>query len=321
MPNADKRIALTECGVNTLRLGDMEFSLDSEKPVGRGGTCLVYHAMQKDDRGIGRKVILKEFYPDCRDCGDWRDKQTGRLTIPLEESIEDRRKRFFDSYEQFKALFNEKELNMYVVQAHRLPNDNGTDYMVVDYSSGITLQDYLEGEHGLFAFFTRMRVLARLMEEIHKRGLVHMDLKPENLLCFENHDVIKLLDTDSFVQKALFVGKEVEIILSGSPGYTAPEVWKLAQGLSEDWLGCYDERHDFAELGHRADIFSFGAILCRYLWPVAIPSMRSLWLPTWMAMRFAKRVRTSVVPPLALISSILRSPLCCSFPAVRIPSA
>lgn len=266
MDHTELRISLTECGITTLRLGDMEFTLDSEKPVGRGGTCLVYHAMQKDDDGIGRKVILKEFYPECDGCGSWRNKQTGSLAIPLKESIEDRRKRFSDSYQQFKTLFNEKELNMYVVQAHRLPHGNGTDYMVVDYSSGMTLQDYLEEEHGLFAFFARMRVLALLMEQLHKRGLVHMDLKPENLLCYENHDVVKLLDTDSFVQKAIFDGKEVEIILSGSPGYIAPEVEELARELWEDWQGCIDQRKEFAELGHRADIFSFGAILCRYLW-------------------------------------------------------
>lgn len=264
MTHEDSRIPLTACSRPGLRLGEAEFELNRELPVGRGGTCLVYHALQKDSRGLGRRVILKEFYPALPDSGQWRDPATGALALP--EDTGHRRERFLNSYENFKAFFNEEELNLYTVQAQGYLRGNGTDYMVVDYSSGQTLRDYMEDGCSLFGFFGRMKVVAQVVEKIHSRGYVHMDLKPENLLCYAAHDVVKMLDTDSLLEKAIFSGEAREITLSGSGDYTAPEVLELLEGLEEDWLSCREERLAFAEIGHRADLFSFGRILQEFLW-------------------------------------------------------
>lgn len=264
MAFVDTRIPLTQCDIPSIHLENQEFELNREQPVGKGGTCLVYEAVQKDRSGLGRRVILKEFYPASPESGSWRDPDSGKLSLPAQESIQDQRQRFCRSYELFKALFNEAELNLYTVQAQGHIQGNGTEYLVVDYGSGMTLEGYMALQPCLFDFLARMRVLALVLEKLHKRGFVHMDMKPDNLLCYAQHDVVKLLDTDSLLEKKIFAGKAVEVILSGSQGYTAPEVRELAQGLEEDWLGCYEERHQFAELGHRADIYSFGVILNRF---------------------------------------------------------
>lgn len=266
MVYTDRRIPLTQCNGANLCLGHTEFEEESLELLGRGGTCLVYDALQKDSCGRSRRVILKEFYPDLPDSHHWRDTGSGQLNLPRQERIEDLRSRFFRSYELFKELFNEEELNLYTVQAQSRPAGNGTDYMIVDYGSGMTLERYLTRKPGMYDFLSRMLVLARVLEKLHRRGFVHMDLKPVNLLCYADHDLVKLLDTDSLLEKKRFLGKPGEEILSGSPGYTAPEVHQLGEALETGWSNAYFERQWFAKEGHRADLYAFGVILQRYFW-------------------------------------------------------
>lgn len=291
MAHNDPRRSLLECGVSRLRLGTREYTLDPAQGVSRGGTCLVYHAMQSDDRGADRRVILKEFYPEISGCDRWRAETGGALELPEKDLVEALRQRFERSYELFKIFFNEKELNLYTVQAQGYPQGNGTSYMVVDYSSGMTLGAYMARNPSLWAFLTRMKVVAQILERLHDRGYVYMDLKPENLLCYEDHDVIKVLDTDSILEKEIFAKRAGELLLSdswenileeeapsdledgvnkpvlflsGSRGYIAPEVQELAEGLEEYWLDCYYQRRQFAKIGHRADFYAFGVILQRF---------------------------------------------------------
>ena len=61
----DNRKNLIERGLTTLTIGGRVFHIDREKPVGRGGSCLVYYAFEEVPGEVGRvhRVILKEFCP------------------------------------------------------------------------------------------------------------------------------------------------------------------------------------------------------------------------------------------------------------------
>jgi serine/threonine-protein kinase len=92
--------------------------------------------------------------------------------------------------------------------------------------------------------------LAVGLESAHAAGVVHRDLKPQNVFLVGNGgDVrVKLLD---FGVARLIEGSELtrSAMLIGSPGYLAPE-----QAVSE--LG---------EVGPRADVFALGTITYRAL--------------------------------------------------------
>jgi serine/threonine protein kinase len=81
--------------------------------------------------------------------------------------------------------------------------------------------------------------MARAMQEVHDKGFVHLDLKPENFLVTPYWKV-KLTDFDLC---AKVDGKPIkQKILQGTPNYLAPEVLNR---------GTFDQR---------ADIFAFGII-------------------------------------------------------------
>ena len=259
MSAEDNRITLPECKKNGIMLEGVEFTLDTAR-VDRGGSCLVYHARQKEAAGQPRKVILKEFYPVHQDCGDWRGED-GSLHLPEDPDILFKQSRFEHSYEMFKTFFNEEEMNLYVVQAQRYFRDNGTVYMVVDYSSGRTLTEYMEGDHSLYEFFCLMKTLSSVLGKLHSKNYVHMDIKPANILCYD-HGLVRLMDVDTVICRDDFARTDLRLPLSLSPGYAAPEVLALADTI-DDPLDSRRLRRQFSQQGEKADQFGFGAMVCR----------------------------------------------------------
>ena len=273
----DTRIPLSDCkNRKPLLLNGIEYELDKTKAVGRGGSCLVYHAWQKDTDGLSRRVLLKEFYPLLEGCSGWR-QNNGSLCLPA--GVETRMERFRDSYERCKELFNEETLNQHIAQVQACPTGNGTIYMVVDYSSGITLNNY-EKTCSLLDFFRVMKNLAGILGALHRarsentKDYVHMDIKPDNILVLpinpahpEVKELCKLLDTDSFIRK-----KELrpDSDLSGSRGYTAPEITALAQVLRDPLRG-NSARKRFQKVGECSDMYSFGAVIYEYIFDGELP--------------------------------------------------
>lgn len=246
------RVSLLDLGQTRLTLSGADFRLDPQAQVGRGGSCLVYHALKLEKNWSPRRVILKEFYP-VEGCGrGWRNPD-GSLTLPWEEEeLAFKRSRFLQSRELLIRLHNEETLNRNIVDAQEYLEANGTMYMVIDYNSGKDLDRYLEEEEpSLFALFGLLRDLALTLGRLHSLGYLHMDLKPENVLCCGSS--VKVIDTDSFV--ALEELGETGII-GFTQGYSAPEVWDCLQEPGNAFA-----RFRLQESGQRTDVYSFGAIV------------------------------------------------------------
>lgn len=319
MNEYDNRITLLDCGMTKITLEGVEYVLDAEQGVGRGGTCLVYHAQQTEPKGEPRKVILKEFYPIHRDCGSFRKREDGSLRLPEKPGIAFKKDRFEYAYEMFKTLFNKAELNQYVVQAQCYPRDNGTVYIVVDYSSGITLEEYMGQNNSLYDFFFRMKTLAGVLQKLHTMGYIHMDIKPGNFLCFDN-GVMKLMDTDSLIHKRAFKQNGVQLAVSCSRGYAAPEVEKLVENPDDD-VASRRSRRQMMKQGETADQFSFGAMVYRFIFgtPPAAPYVQDSPYESRLAQKLEDIYPEIPGKAVRLIRELLRK-LLANHPCNRYPS-
>ena len=126
-------------------------------------------------------------------------------------------------------------------------------YFVMELLAGSELYE-LVGEFGSFDLGTAARIMRQLLEglcHLGERGIVHRDMKPENLVmryedCGVEENEIVICD---FGLSTLVTERCGEMILKqcGTPGYIAPEM--LDQ----------DEDGEF-ELTCAADVFSMGII-------------------------------------------------------------
>jgi len=119
----------------------------------------------------------------------------------------------------------------------------GVRYFVMEFASGLTVGQLLARGGALDEVrVARIAVqIARALEHAHEAGLVHRDVKPDNILITKN-GTAKLCDLGLAKDRAE-KGKSL-----GTPAYISPE---QAEGL--------------ADVDIRADLYSFGATLYHML--------------------------------------------------------
>lgn len=123
---------------------------------------------------------------------------------------------------------------------------DGLRYYVMPYVGGVSLRQRLdrEGAQPINATISLLRDIADALAHAHEAGVVHRDLKPDNVLCVGSHAF--LLDfgvakLDSTRTEALPLMTDPGLAI-GTPGYMAPE---QAAGAPVD---------------HRADIYGWGLV-------------------------------------------------------------
>ncbi|GAA3381961.1 MULTISPECIES: serine/threonine-protein kinase [Streptomyces] len=112
--------------------------------------------------------------------------------------------------------------------------------LATEFVDGISVQEATSKARPVRCVPTLVATLGQICETLsvmHERGLVHCDLKPENLLISARNDLLQILDLGS----AEFVGRPFR---GGTSGYAAPE--------NLDQLG---------PVSARADVFSLGCVL------------------------------------------------------------
>ncbi len=188
--------------------------------IGQGGMSFVYRA---EDRKMGRTValkVLKEEY--CED----------------EEFI-----RKFQNEAQAAAKLNHPNIvAAYDVVDH---DDLKLHYIVMELVDGITLKNYIQRKGRLSSRET-IRIALQVvsgMEQAHKMGIVHRDIKPQNIMVSADGSV-KVAD---FGIARAATQQTVNATVMGSVHYISPE--QARSGIADE----------------RSDIYSFGCTIYEML--------------------------------------------------------
>jgi serine/threonine-protein kinase len=195
-------------------------SYEVERELGQGGMGVVYLARQP---ALEREVVIK----------------TLRRSLAEEESIEER----FQREAQAAARIHHQN----VVAVYDCFGWRGERFIVQEYVAGEDLASVLQVVRRLDPRVAGLVALelARGLEEVHARDVVHRDLKPGNILIGRGGEA-KIADFGIALEPRNTALTQVGLAV-GTPSYMSPE----------QHLG---ERAD-----QRSDLFSFGVLLFEML--------------------------------------------------------
>jgi serine/threonine protein kinase len=116
-------------------------------------------------------------------------------------------------------------------------NVDDIPYLVMEYLEGATLAAMLaDGDVELPLVVTLGAQIAAALAALHATGVIHCDVKPDNLVV--HHDRAKVIDFG--VSRSVDEPAPEEVSIAGTPAYMAPEQWRGKPVLASDVyaLGC-----------------------------------------------------------------------------------
>ena len=170
--------------------------------LGRGGFGAVYKAR---DKVLNRVVAVKVLHPNLVNDPTFlkRFRQEAQIAAQLD--------------------------NPNLVPVYDFGESEGHYFIVMAYMPGGSLKDQLQ-ENGAFSKEKTLQVFREIASGLayaHKRGVIHRDLKPGNILFDEEGKArvsdmgfAKLLHSDSSLSLSTSGG------MIGTPSYMAPEIWR-----------------------------------------------------------------------------------------------
>ncbi len=207
-----------------------------EQVLGQGGFGITYLAT---DQSLNRKVAIKELFPE----GCTRD---GNTLIPATSlglsGFAETKTRFLEEA-QTLAQFN----HLHIVRVFEVFEANSTAYIVMEALEGKTLGNILARDGTLPEIYVKRIAtdVCDALEIVHQNGLLHRDIKPDNLFITTDNRVV-LLDFGS--ARGFQTGKALRHTQLVSPGYAAPE-----QYASQAKFGTYTDVYGLsATLFHAA---------------------------------------------------------------------
>jgi len=201
-----------------------------ERELGGGGMSRVFLA---EERRFGRKVVIKVLPPDV----------AGAI-----------------SAERFER---EIQLVARLQHPHILPlltagEADGSLYYTMPFVQGETLRERIVRE-GRLPLEDALRIAAEVADALacaHRNGVVHRDVKPENVLLSAGHAVV----ADFGIAKAISASKTKVAGRGGDPGIT-----QLGMSLGTPAYMSPEQAAGEPDLDGRTDIYSLGCVLYEML--------------------------------------------------------
>jgi serine/threonine protein kinase/tetratricopeptide (TPR) repeat protein len=221
--------------------------------LGQGGMGAVYKAR---DREVDRLVALKVIRPELAGDPDVLPRFKQELILARQVTHKN------------------------VVRIFDLGEAEGTKFISMEYIEGRNLKSLL-AERGKFAPKEAVGIIeqvCRALEAAHAEGVIHRDLKPQNIMV-DKHGRVAVMDF-GIARSTEVSGLTQTGALLGTPEYMSPE-----QAKGE-------------EIDARSDLFSLGIIFYELL------TGKSPYVATTPAATLLKRIQERPVPPAKLDPAI-----------------
>lgn len=200
---------------------------------------------------------IKEFFVEgvCQ-----RDGNSITISVSNAEntnSFEQQREKFKKEARRLRSLSNP-----HIVKVYDLFEENGTAYYVMDYVDGENLSARLKRTNAPLAESEVRNYLNQILdglEAIHNEGMLHLDIKPANIMV-DSHDVVKLIDFGASKQQSTVGVATMSTGISYTNGFAPSE--QMAQS--------YDK------FGPWTDFYSLGATVYKLLTNQDPPSVSDL---------------------------------------------
>lgn len=206
------------------RLG--EYAIESV--LGHGGFGITYLAQ---DTKLSSRVAVKEYFPRAF------ASRTGQSTIvPNPTEAENYQWGLQEFLKEARALAKFK--HNHIVRVLRFLEANSTAYMVMEYEEGESLAYFLRKSGGYLNEQTLLGVFLPILsglQAVHDAGLLHLDIKPENIYMRANGQPM-LIDFGSARQTKGKTDKDQKIALT--PAYAALEHYPNL-GTPGPWTDVY----------------------------------------------------------------------------------
>jgi serine/threonine protein kinase len=201
------------------------------RALGQGGFGITYLGC---DLELNKKLAIKEYFPVQISTRAQDHLTVSPISIKNQHDMEYGLGKFAD---EAKALSHFKD-HPGVVSMLDFLYANDTAYIVMAYVDGRDLKEYLNQHGGKISFEAALKILYLVMaalEDVHRAGIVHRDISPDNIYV-EKNGAVKILDFGATRYAMGEQSRSLSIVLK--PGY-APEEQYRGKGRQGAWTDIY----------------------------------------------------------------------------------
>ena len=227
----------------TITLNGTEYKILDTK--GRGASCVVYLAENCTNKRI---VLIKELYPI--NLGIFRDKENN-LIVPNSfcEHFKFYKHKLCEAYKLQLEFHNSDETGNYTSDAETMVEAYSTLYVIMNKVVGSSYDKVVP--ENIIDVLEVCKSVATAIGFYHKKGYLHLDIKPDNIYVLkETNQIINLFDFDTVKLKS---DLENGNYIASTNKISAPEISKAE---IDEFTGKY-----LQEVDERADIYAIGHIL------------------------------------------------------------
>lgn len=197
-----------------------------QEELGRGAMSIIYRGL---DPRIGRQLAIKTLRPEFSAHAEYRQRFV------------------------FEARAAGTLSHPYIVTIYDVGEIDGMPYIAMELLEGLDLGQFVHDQGGRLSLPLLLKIAVQIAEALdyaHRRGIVHQDIKPENIAITSPQGDLKVMDfgiARIMTQDELQEDSPSNAYLSGTPQYMSPE------------------QITDSPIDGRSDLYSFGVLLYELL--------------------------------------------------------